>query len=150
MEVDKLDIDELKTVPSSLNSLKSKVGKADVDKLVTVPVDLKKISDVVDHDVVKKVVYNELVKKVNAFDTSKLFNEIDYDGKIKDIEDKIPSITNLATTVALTAVENKIPNVNTLVKKAYYDAKISEIEKKCFTPSDFNKVTNDNSDAKVK
>ena len=39
------------------------------------------------------------------------------------------SITNLATTAALTNVENKIPNVSDLVKKADYDAKISEIEK---------------------
>ena len=34
----------------------------------------------------------------------------------KEIESKIPSITGLATTSALTAVENKIPNVSTLVK----------------------------------
>ena len=30
----------------------------------------------------------------------------------------------------MTAVENKIPDVNNLVKKTDYDAKISEIEKK--------------------
>ena len=35
--------------------------------------------------------------------------------------------TNLATTASLTTVENKIPNVSDLVKKADYDAKISEI-----------------------
>ena len=63
-----------------------------------------------------------------------------YKTKFKDIEDKIPSITNLtansslnakrneikneipiiktlATTTGLTAVENKIPNVSNLVKK---------------------------------
>ena len=33
------------------------------------------------------------------------------------IEGKIPSITGLATTPALTAGENKIPNVSGLVKK---------------------------------
>ena len=55
-----------------------------------------------------------------------------YDGKIKDIEDKMPSITNLATTGALNAVENKIPNVSTLIKKTDYDAKISDIEEKMF------------------
>ena len=41
----------------------------------------------------------------------------DYNAKIKDIEDEVPSITYLATTDALTAVENEIPNVNTLVRK---------------------------------
>ena len=71
--------------------------------------------------------------------------------KIKNIEDKIPDITNvatktilntkiiktetpsisgLATTSALTPVENKIPNVSNLVKKTDHDTKVNEIEKK--------------------
>ena len=37
--VDKLDIDKLKNVPTNLNNLKSKVDKLDTDKLVPVPVD---------------------------------------------------------------------------------------------------------------
>ena len=37
-----------------------------------VPVDLNKLSYVVKNDVVKKDVYDELVKKVNAIDTSGL------------------------------------------------------------------------------
>ena len=42
----------------------------------------------------------------------------DYNAKITEIESKIPSITGLATTAALTtAVENKIPDVSNLVKK---------------------------------
>ena len=71
--VDKLDIDELKNVPTNLSNLKSKVDKLDVDKLVPVPVDLSKLSDVVKNDVVEKDVY---------------------DAKIKTIDDKIPNITN--------------------------------------------------------
>ena len=42
---------------------------------------------------------------------------------MKDIEDKIPIITNLVTTVALNNVENKIPEVSSLVKKAEYETK---------------------------
>ena len=79
--VDKLDIDKLKNVPIGLNSLKIKVDKLDVDKLVPVPVDLSKLSDVVKNDDVKKGVYN---------------------AKIKNIEDKIPDTTNLATILLLT------------------------------------------------
>ena len=45
-DVDKLDIDKLKKVPSNLSNLKSNVDKLDVDKLVAVPVDLSKVSDV--------------------------------------------------------------------------------------------------------
>ena len=62
--VDKLDIDKLKNVPSGLSNLKRKVDKLDVDKLVPVPVDLSKLSDVVKNDVVKKDVYNAKIKKI--------------------------------------------------------------------------------------
>ena len=74
--VDKLDIDKSKNAPTNLSNLKNKLGKLDVDELVPTPVDLSKLSDVVKNDVVKKDVYNT---------------------KIKNIEDKIPDITNLAT-----------------------------------------------------
>ena len=55
----------------------------------------------------------------------------------------------LATNSALTPIENKIPDVNNLVKKADYDTKISEIEKKVIyhnhdkyiTTQEFNKFT---------
>ena len=50
--------------------------------------------------------------------------------KINDIKGELPSITNLATTATLTAVENKIPNISNLVKKTDYNPKINEIEKK--------------------
>ena len=40
-DVDKLDIDKLKNVPSGLSSLKSKVDKLDIGKLETTPVDLE-------------------------------------------------------------------------------------------------------------
>ena len=65
-EFDKLDIDKLEKVPTGLKSLKIVVDK-------TVPVDLSKLSDAVKNDVVKKDIYN---------------------AKIKDIQDKIPNVTN--------------------------------------------------------
>ena len=49
------------------------------------------------------------------------------------VKNKIPNITNLATTTALTAVENKIPNVSNFVKKSDYNTQISEIENKIST-----------------
>ena len=45
--VDKLDIDKLKNIPTNLRNLKSKVDKLDIDKLVPVSVDLSKLSYVV-------------------------------------------------------------------------------------------------------
>ena len=41
----------------------------------------------------------------------------------------MPSITELATTSALTAAENKIPDTSNLVTKTDYNTKITEIEK---------------------
>ena len=52
------------------------------------------------------------------------------DAKVNKLKGEIPSITNLASTTALTVVENKISNVNNLVKKADYNTKINEIGKK--------------------
>ena len=42
----------------------------------------------------------------------------------------MPSISSLGTNAALTAIQNKIPNTSSLVKKADYNKKITEIEKK--------------------
>ena len=80
-EIHKLDIDKLEKIPIAFNSLKSKVHKVDVDKLLPVPLNLRKLSDVVKNDVVKKDVYN---------------------AKIKDIEDKI-SITSFDFNTTLNA-----------------------------------------------
>ena len=54
----------------------------------------------------------------------------DFNAKITEIEGKTPSISGLATISALTAVENKIPGVGSLVKKTNYNTKINEIENK--------------------
>ena len=42
---------------------------------------------------------------------------MDYSATITEIESKIPSINGLATTAALNAAENKIPDVSNLIKK---------------------------------
>ena len=46
---------------------------------------------------------------------------------------------NLATTAALTAVENKIPNVSTLAKKTDNNRKTNEMENKITTDHDHDK-----------
>ena len=125
---------------SNLASLKAEVDKIDINKLVPVFVDLSKLSDAVKTDVVKKIVYDKLVPKVNSVDTSgfvlrtkyhidkleveskipdtsDLVKKTDYNAKITEIEGKIPRISGLATNPELTAVENKIPSISSLVKK---------------------------------
>ena len=76
-EVEKLDINKLTNVPTSLNNLKTKVDDLDAGKLKTVSVGLKKISDLLDNEVVKNTKFNALKTKVN------------------NVEKKIPDVTNL-------------------------------------------------------
>ena len=57
-----------------------------------------------------------------------LLKKTDCNAKITEIESKIPTISALATTAALTAFENKILDVNILVENTDYDAKISDIQ----------------------
>ena len=91
--------------------MKNKVNNLDFHKLLPVPVDLIKLIDLVKTCIVKK--------------------DIRY-VKIKNIEDKIPDITNLVTNAflnakirwniytaaALTTLKNKIPNISYQTKKS--------------------------------
>ena len=53
-DIDKLDIDKLKNLPTNLSNLESKVDKLNVDICVPVPIDLSKLNDIVKNHVVKK------------------------------------------------------------------------------------------------
>ena len=124
---------------SNLASLKAKIDKLDIEKLVPVAVDLSKLRDVVKH-VVKKTVYNcvkKWVAKVNNIGARGFVLKAKYDADKTELEKKthdisglakkadcnakingkMPSISGLATNTALTAVEIKIPNISSLVKK---------------------------------
>ena len=81
---------------TNLANLKSEVDKLDVDKSKSIPTDLSKSSDVVKNDTVKKTDYNKLVTKVDNIDTSGLVKKTDYNTKISEIEDKITDTSNLA------------------------------------------------------
>ena len=78
-------------------------------------IDLIKLGAVVKNDVVKKDVY---------------------DAKIKNIEDKIPDITNLATKTTLNAkiseTKGEIPNITNLATNASPIAKINEVKWEIF------------------
>ena len=76
--------------------------------MVLVRVHLSKLSNAIKDDVVKKDVYN---------------------AQIKDIEDKTPDITSLATNTTLNAkingVRNEIPSIPVLVTTAAFNANVS-------------------------
>ena len=73
-----------------INIYSFKCFKLNADKLKSAPGDLKKVSDVIEKEAVKKNVFAELVKNVNAIDTSKLVNKTDYNATVRPIkiEDK--------------------------------------------------------------
>ena len=134
-EVDKLDINKLTNVPTSLNNLKTEVDELDVGKLKTVPVGLEKSSEVVDNEVVKNTKFNILNPKVNSLekklpDAATLIHINQYntdkqnlEKKIKDIDKKIPDMSGLVTTTILNTkfieVENKIPDTSSLVTTTF-------------------------------
>ena len=108
------------TLRSSLASLKTEVDKLDIDKLSPVPVDLRKLSDVVKNDVVKKTVCDKLVANLNKIlqDTTRFVLKTTYDTDKSDLEKKISD------------ADKKIPDTSDLTKNADLNAKITEIEHK--------------------
>ena len=129
----------MQNVPTNLSNLKSKVKELDVDKLLLVPVDLSKLSDVVKNVVVKKDVYNAKIKNIEdkTPDITNLATKTTLNAKINEVKGEIPSITNLATKTSLNTVENKIPSVSNLVNETDYNTKINWTE---------NKITHHNHD----
>ena len=78
---------------TNLANLKTGVDKLDINE--PVPVDLSKLSYVVKNNVVKKVVYNQLVAKVNNIDTGGFVLKTKYDTDKSELEKKIPDTSGL-------------------------------------------------------
>ena len=147
---------------TNLAALKAEVDKIDTDKLKTTPDDLAKLNNVVKNDAVTKTDYNTLKSKVDGIDTSAFFTRTKFtadanalDDKIDKVEKKIPVLTDfvttarfnhekklLATKIALTTVENKIPDISNLATKtslssllpvSTFNSKVTELEGKVTT-----------------
>ena len=116
----------MKIVPTNLSNWKSKVYKLDGDELAPIPVDLSKLSIVVKMMSLKKM-YIMLRSKIL---------------KIKYW------ITNLATTVAHTAVEIKIPSLYLDYNKNYWNWKnkitTDHNHDKCIITLEFKKLKSEN------
>ena len=95
---------------SSLAVLKTEVDKIDADKLKTVPVDLAKLTNAVEHDLVKKTVCNTKVTSIETQIAGLTKNTVD---NLADITKLKPIDTNsfvLKTKLAsdVTTLKNKI------------------------------------------
>ena len=144
LAIDKLDIDKLENIPSNLSNVKSQVDKSDFVKLVPVPIYLIKLSDVVKNDVIKKDVYDPKIKDIEdkISDISNLATNTTLNAKINEVKNEIPSITNVTATAALNAtinqVKNKVFNLGTTTALAVVENKIPDHSKYITTP-EFNK-----------
>ena len=92
---------------TNLSALKTEVDKIDLDKLKTVPDDLAKLSNVVKNEVVKKTDFssdNYVTRTKFSTDTNSL------DDKIDKVEKKIPDISSLETKRNVTTLMNNLNN----------------------------------------
>ena len=133
---------------TNLAALKTEVDKIDIDKLKTAPVDLAKLSNAVENDLVKKTVYNTKVTsietqiagltkntvdnladttKLKAIDTNsfvlktKLASDVTtLENKIDTVDKKIPDICGLATKTSL----------NAYLQTSTFNSKVTEVENK--------------------
>ena len=90
-------------MPTNLNNIKGKVDKLDIGKLATAPVDLSKLSNAVKNEVVEKAEYNAKIKDIENEipDITNLAAKSILNTKINEVKTDIPSISGLATTSAL-------------------------------------------------
>ena len=133
---------------TNLVALKTEVDKIDLDKLKTAPTDLAKLTNAVENDLVKKTVYNTKVTsiegqiagltkntidnladitKLKAIDTNsfvlktKLASDVTtLENKIDTVDKKIPDISGLATKTSL----------NAYLQTSTFNSKVTEVENK--------------------
>ena len=84
------------------------------------------------NDVVKKDLYSAYTKDIEDKipDITNLATKTTLNSKINEVNGEITNITNLDTTSSLTAVENIIPSVSNLVKKIDFNTKNNDTNKK--------------------
>ena len=183
-----VDVSSYRT-KTNLAALKSEVDKIDVDKLKTAPADLAKLSNVVKNDVVKKTDYNTKVTsienqiagvtkntvdnladitKLKAVDTNnfvlktKLTSDVNtFENKIDTVDKKIPDVSGLATKSSLTSylqtttfnskvteVENKLKATDIIAKSAItrtntIKSDLTGYAKKADVPTDITAIMRD-------
>ena len=151
----KIDLNNITHVDTSsfasktnLAALKTEVDKIDIDKLKTAPTDLAKLTNAVENDLVKKAVYNTKVTsietqiaglakktvnnladitKLKPIDTNsfvlktKLASDVTtLENKIDTVDKKIPDISGLATKT----------NLNAYLQTSTFSSKVTEVENK--------------------
>ena len=99
---------------TNLVALKTEVDKIDLDKLKTAPVDLAKLTNAVENDLVKKTVYNTKVTSTEGQLAGINKNTIDNSADITKLKATDANSFVLKTKLAcdVTTLENKIDTVD--------------------------------------
>ena len=133
---------------TNLAALKTEVDKIDVDKLKTTPIDLDRLRNLVKNDVVKKTDYNTKVTSIEAQIAGLTKNTVDnladitklkaidtnsfvlktkrasdvttLESKIDTVDKKVPDISGLATKTSL----------NAYLQTSTFNSKVTEVENK--------------------
>ena len=130
---------------TNLSALKTEIDKIDIDKLKTAPTDLAKLTNAVENDLVKKTVYNTKVTSIESQIAGVTKNTLDNLGditKLKAIDTSSFALkTKLASTLEnkIDTLDKKIPDISGLATKtslnAYlqtstFNSKVTEVESK--------------------
>ena len=131
---------------TNLAALKTEVDKIDVDKLKTAPVDLAKLTNAVENDLVKKTDYNAKVTNIESQIAGVTKNTLDNLGDITKLKavDTSNFVLKTKATSDVTTLENKIDtidkkNISGLATKtsltsylqtATFNSKVTEVENK--------------------
>ena len=133
---------------TNLAALKTEVDKIDVDKLKTTPTDLDKLSDLVKNDVVKKADYNTKVTsieaqiagltkntvdnladitKLKAIDTSSFVTRTKFSADTNALDDKIDGVEKKKTDISGLATKSSL---NSYLQTSPFNSKVTEVENK--------------------
>ena len=130
---------------TNLAALKTEVDKIDTDKLKTTPTDLAKLTNAIEHDVVKKTDYitsieaqiTELtkntvdnladIKKVKAIDTNSFVTRTKFSADTNSLDDKIDGVEKIIPDVSGLATKTSL---NDYLKTSTFNSKVTEVESK--------------------
>ena len=98
---------------TNLAALKTEVGKIDADKLKKTPADLAKLTDAVEHDVVKKTDYNTKVTSIEAQIAGLTKNTVDNLADITKLKaiDTNSFVTRTKCSADTNALDDKIDGI---------------------------------------
>ena len=148
-EVDKLDVEKLKTVPADLSKLANKVANDLVEETdfnaleQTIKVTDNKTGQdnlettVQNNHLTTETSINNLKAKVDGTDLTKYVKKTDYDTKVGNLELKIPDVSGLLPT---NTSNSKVSELETKIKTAESKPNISNLAIKTEVTNVENKI----------